>query len=74
MNIKKMIFTKLSALTKEKFTENSNVYKIGIDSLDLVVLITDVEDELKISISDEELQKIKTVGDIVKIISSKVNS
>lgn len=72
MDIKKIIFDKLSALTKEKFTENSNVYKIGIDSLDLVELITDAEDELKISISDEELQKIQTVNDIIKIISSKL--
>lgn len=72
MNAKKIVFTKLQALTKQKFDEKSNVYEIGIDSLDLVELITDAEDELHIQISDEELEKIKLVGDIIKSIEGKI--
>lgn len=42
------------------------------DSLDLVELIMAMEDEFNIKISDEEAEKIKTVGDAVKYISASV--
>lgn len=71
MATKELIYKKLQKLTKEKFDDKSDIYNIGIDSLDLVELVTDAEDELNIEISDEELEKIKTVGDIVKAFSKK---
>ena len=67
MNIKKLVNDKLKSLTKEKFTDKSDVYNIGIDSLDLVELVTEAEDELDVRISDAELEAIKTVGDIIKV-------
>ena len=74
MNIKKLIYKKLKELTKKKFDDNSNVYNIGIDSLDLVELVTDAEDLLNVEISDDELESIKTVGDIIKVFSKNKNS
>ena len=66
MNIKKIVTEKLKSLTKQTFTEKSDIYNIGIDSLDLVELVTEAEDELNVRISDADLEKIKTVGDIIK--------
>lgn len=68
MDIKKLIYKKLSSRTSKKFDDTSDIYMIGIDSLDLLELITDAEDELNIRISDEDLSNIKKVGDIEKAI------
>ena len=37
---------------------------LGLDSLDLTELIIEFEKEFKISIPDEEVEKIKTAGDV----------
>ena len=66
MEIKKQIYNKLKKMTNKKFDDESDIFSIGIDSLDLVELVTEAEDEFEITISDEELVAIKTVGDIAK--------
>jgi acyl carrier protein len=43
------------------------------DSLDLVELIMAVEEEFGGTISDEEAQQLKTVGDAVKYVEDKMN-
>ncbi|MBE9509177.1 MAG: acyl carrier protein [Chloroflexi bacterium] len=43
------------------------------DSLDLVELIMAVEEEFKGEISDEEAQKIKTVGEVVAYIEKHMS-
>lgn len=68
MEIKDLVYKKLSKLTKQKFDDSSSVYNIGIDSLDLVELVTDAEDELGVTISDADLEKIKTVADIIEAL------
>ncbi len=67
MNIEKLVDKKLKTLTKQKFTNESDIFEIGIDSLDLVELVTEAEDELGIQVSDEALASIKTVKDISRI-------
>lgn len=44
---------------------------LGIDSLDSVEIVLELESRFDIKISDEELASIKTVGDIVKILEDK---
>jgi acyl carrier protein len=46
---------------------------LGADSLDVVELVMELEDEFDIEISDEEVDKITTVGDVVKYIESREN-
>lgn len=41
---------------------------LGADSLDLADLVMTFEDEFNMEISDEDLEEIKTVSDIVKFI------
>lgn len=48
------------------FTED-----IGADSLDLVELVMALEQEFDVEIDDEEVEKIKTVGDAVRYIKDK---
>jgi len=45
---------------------------LGADSLDLVELVMALEEEYNIEISDEEAEKILTVGDAIEYIQSHV--
>ena len=54
---------------EEKVTmEESIVDDLGADSLDLVDLVMSLEEEFDVEIPDEQVENIKTVGDIVKYI------
>lgn len=44
---------------------------LGLSSLDSVSLLMAVEDELKVEVSDEELSKLVTVGDLVDLLEAK---
>jgi acyl carrier protein len=46
---------------------------LGADSLDVVELVMELEDEFDMEISDEDAEKIGTVGDAVTYIEGKVN-
>ena len=50
-------------------TRESNFRELGIDSLDTVELLMDLED--KIGIEIELDQKVETVGDLVTFIENK---
>lgn len=49
--------------------ESSFVNDLGADSLDIVELVMELEDEFDVSIPDEDAEKMKTVGDAVKYIN-----
>ena len=44
---------------------------LGADSLDVVDLVMSLEEEFDCEIPDEEIENIKTVGDIVHFIENK---
>ena len=41
---------------------------LGADSLDVVELLMSIEDEFQVEIPDEEIENIKTIGELVKYI------
>lgn len=45
---------------------------LGADSLDIVDLVMSLEDEFETEIPDEEVEGIRTVGDIVKYLESNM--
>jgi acyl carrier protein len=51
----------------------SFVGDLGADSLDMVELLMNLEDNFKMTIPDEDAENIKTVGDAVKYIDEHKN-
>ncbi len=45
---------------------------IGADSLDIVELVMELEEEFEITIPDEEAEKIKTVGEAIDYIDKEL--
>ncbi|MVB12645.1 Acyl carrier protein [Caprobacter fermentans] len=75
-----MVFEKVKAILSEQFdveedtiTADTNIADdLGADSLDVVDLLMSIEDEFEIEIPDEEVENIKTVGELVKYIEDHV--
>lgn len=52
---------------------NTDLIKdLGADSVDLVGSVMTIEDEFGIAIPDEDLEGIKTVGDVVKVVAKNL--
>lgn len=68
----KEIISEQLGIDADSITENSKVIAdLGADSLDIVELIMALEDEFGISVDEDKVQKLVTVGDIVKIIDKQ---
>ena len=66
--VKKILCDQLD-LDEEQVTEESEVIDdLGADSLDIVDLVMTLEEEFDTEIPDEDIENLKTVGDIVKYI------
>ncbi len=51
--------------------EDENLYERGISSLDLLMVILDIEKMFNIHISDEEIVDIRNINDISDLVSQK---
>ena len=66
--VKEIILETLSCDEDKITMEASLTEDLEADSLDAVELNMAIEDALGIAVSDEELAKVKTVGDIVRYL------
>lgn len=66
--VKKLISEQLD-VEEGNIQESSSIADdLGADSLDVVDLVMSIEDEFSIEIPEDQVENIKTVGDIVKYI------
>ena len=72
--LKDIIAEQLSVEADEVSLESNIQDDLGADSLDVVDLITTIEDEFDISIPDEAVEDIKTVGDMVNYIEKNTEA
>ncbi|HZW67388.1 MAG TPA: acyl carrier protein [Pseudogracilibacillus sp.] len=66
--VKEIIVEQLDAEEDQVTMEASFRDDLDADSLDVVELVMELEDEFDIEIADEEAEKIVTVGDAVNFI------
>lgn len=71
-----MTFDKLKSLLANQLSIDENNIKmesriiddLGADSLDMVEMVMELENEFGITVPDEKTQELKTVADIVKFV------
>ncbi len=55
-----------------EITRDTNLtFDLGLKSIDLLELVTDVEDNFNIEVSDEAVESIHTVGELLDYIKSQ---
>lgn len=59
---------KARGVTEFPLTEDTVLADSGLDSLDLVELSMEIEDEFKVTISETTFRQCKTVGDVLALI------
>jgi acyl carrier protein len=68
--VKEIIVEQLGVNESEVKPEAKFVDDLGADSLDLVELVMALEEEYNMEITDEDAEKIQTVGDAIEYIRS----
>ncbi|MBO4895066.1 MAG: acyl carrier protein [Clostridia bacterium] len=69
----KKIFSEQLEVDESIITPDASITSdLGADSLDIVDLAMSIEDEFEIELSEDAIEKIKTVGDMVRYIEDRV--
>jgi len=66
--VKKIIVDQLGVEEDKVKEDSSFIDDLGADSLDIVELIMAFEEEFDIEIADEDAEKIKVVGDVIRYL------
>lgn len=68
--VKNIVVDRLGVEESQVALTSSFKEDLGADSLDVVELVMELEDEFDLEISDEDAEKITTVGEVVKYIEA----
>jgi len=71
--VREIIMNKLGVEASQVTPEASFTNDLGADSLDTVELVMEFEKAFNLQIPDEDAEKISTVGDAIKYLSSKAS-
>ena len=72
--VRKIICDQLAVDTDKVTLSASFIDDLGADSLDIVELVMTMEEEFDLDIPDEDAEKMKSVGDVVKYIAEKATA
>lgn len=75
-----MVFEKIRSILCDQFDVDEDSVTLetliqddlGADSIDVVDLVVSIEDEFDIEIPDDEIEDVKTVGDVVKYVEEHI--
>ncbi len=70
--LKKIIAKELEVEPESIVDEEHIVNDLGMDSVDMICILFEIEDEFKIEISDEEVGEISTIETMYDLISMKI--
>ncbi|MBM4166711.1 MAG: acyl carrier protein [Ignavibacteria bacterium] len=71
--VKEIVMNKLGVDAGQVTAAASFTNDLGADSLDTVELVMEFEKEFKLSIPDEDAEKISTVGSAIDYLKSKLH-
>lgn len=67
----KKILSEQFSVDEDSITINTNIAEdLGADSLDVVDILMSIEDEFEIEVPDEEIENIRTVGELINYIKA----
>jgi acyl carrier protein len=69
--VKTIIVEQLNVESDQVTADASFVDDLGADSLDIVELVMTMEEEFDLEIPDEDAEKIKSVGDVIKYVQAR---
>jgi acyl carrier protein len=73
--IQRLLAASDAKITAAKIDDTTSLrHDLDMSSMTLIALATDLEDELKITIDNDELIRIQTVGDLFKVIENHTRS
>lgn len=70
--MKKILAEQLDADIDSITMETDIADDLGADSLDVVEMLMSIEDEFEIEIPDEQIENLKTVGQVVEYIQENM--
>ena len=73
MDVKKTVTDLLSKrVDVSKLNEDDKLTALGLDSLDLVELMLEIEEALGVEFESSEIGEVATLGDVLKLIETKM--
>jgi acyl carrier protein len=72
-DVKKIIMEKLGVDEQQVTDDAKFIEDLGADSLDTVELVMALEEKFEMEISDEEAEKMTTVGEATKYIEERLS-
>lgn len=73
MNIQEQVLAGLKKVVNNKdINLESNLKELGLDSLDVVDMLMDLEEKFGIEFENDEMMSFTVVGDIVSAIEKKI--
>lgn len=68
MKYKDEIYKIIQSKTNKSFNDNTVIRDLGLDSIDMVEMIADFEDNFHITIPSNKINDVKTIGDLLNVL------
>ncbi len=72
--VRDLIVEQLGVSPDEVLPEASFIDDLGADSLDIVELVMAIEEEFDLEISDDDAEKMQTIGDAITYVDEKTKA
>lgn len=68
MKYKDEIYKIIQSKTNKSFNDDTVIRDLGLDSIDMVEMIADFEDNFNITIPSNKINDVKTIGDLLNVL------
>lgn len=72
--VREIVASQLGVAESEVTAESSILDDLGADSLDVVELVMALEEEFDLEVPDEDVERLRTVGDVARYIAERAGA